>query len=197
MADRARRGGATILTNTRMEEIKVEPKNLIIATGRYRKESLKCCYYGYKSHFTNLDVDCLEMHAFSGGYYGIAPIEEGKFNVAGISTTPMEGEWMKASIPNFGVRKTPDWENTYFIGDAAGTIPPATGNGLTMALLSGVMGAEYALKGDVAGFKKAWHRRFSSQITFGKLAHHLLLKPTIAKRMTGFIPYFYQKTQIV
>ena len=196
LADRARRGGATILTNTRIEEIEIEPKNLIIATGRYRKESFKCCYYGYKSHFTNLEADCLEMHAFSGGYYGIAPIEEGKFNVASISRSdspPMEGEWMKASIPNFGVRKTPNWENTYFIGDAAGTIPPATGNGLTMALLSGVMGAEYALKGDVAGFKKAWHRRFSSQIYWGKVAHHILLKPSIAKRMTGLIPILLPK----
>ena len=44
------------------------------------------------------------------------------------------GRWMNAPIPAFGIKQTPNWLDTYFIGDAAVTIPPACGDGLAMAI---------------------------------------------------------------
>lgn len=85
--------------------------------------------------------------------------------------------WMEAFIPEFGLRSPPDWPRTYWIGDAAGTIPPASGNGLSLALASGCLAAEYASRNDPAGFKKAWKKRCASQIFYGKCLHKLFLNP--------------------
>jgi menaquinone-9 beta-reductase len=85
--------------------------------------------------------------------------------------------WMQVSIPEFGIKSLPLWPRTYFIGDAAGTIPPASGNGLSMALTSGYLAAEYAIKNDDHGFKKAWHKRYAHPIRMGKCLHHLMLRP--------------------
>jgi flavin-dependent dehydrogenase len=95
-------------------------------------------------------------------------------------------EWMCTSIPQFGIKQIPDWENTYFIGDAAGTIPPATGCGLTIAISSGVLAAEYALRSDYKGFRKKWISRYGSQIQWGKQLHRMMVQPAIS---TGFIHF--------
>lgn len=86
-------------------------------------------------------------------------------------------KWMVVQVPEFGVRSTPDWPRTYFIGDAAGTIPPASGNGLTLALTSGYLAAEYALRDDPVGFKKMWKQRCSSQIFFARALHRVMMNP--------------------
>jgi flavin-dependent dehydrogenase len=92
-------------------------------------------------------------------------------------------EWMTASIPEFGIKETPDWPQTYFIGDALATIPPITGNGLSMAMEGGMMAAEYAICNDVIEFKKAWKQRFKRPVFFGKILHQVAMNPSIGKRM--------------
>ena len=90
------------------------------------------------------------MFFFDGAYTGVSPVEDGKFNVACLSSAAKYNEWksaaefmmhlrsenapfnrllergkclfsnwMTVSAPEFGMRKTPDWPHTYFIGDAA------------------------------------------------------------------------------
>ena len=88
-------------------------------------------------------------------------------------------DWLEAFIPEFGLRLTPDWPRTYWIGDAAGTIPPASGNGLSLALASGCLAAEYASRDDPVGFKRAWRKRCASQIFYGKGLHQLMFHPTL------------------
>jgi flavin-dependent dehydrogenase len=94
-------------------------------------------------------------------------------------------EWMSASIPAYGLKNTPSWENCYFIGDAAGTIPPATGNGLAMAISGGILAAEYAREGDHSGFKRAWQQRHRLQIHVGKMLHHIMMKPWLGGSVTS------------
>lgn len=99
--------------------------------------------------------------------------------------------WMQAMLPEFGIKQTPAWPNTYFIGDSAGTIPPASGNGLTMALIGGHMAADYAFKGQFQEFKKKWKRKFHSQILVGKLLHKLMFNPGYGKiflKVNDFFP---------
>ncbi|MBA3722894.1 MAG: NAD(P)-binding domain-containing protein [Parachlamydiaceae bacterium] len=88
-------------------------------------------------------------------------------------------EWMKASVPEFGLKKTPNWKDAYFIGDAIMTIPPTTGEGLSMGILGGYLAAEYAFEGRDDEFKKKWLKQCSSQIFWGKILHHIMLNPTI------------------
>lgn len=105
-------------------------------------------------------------------------------------------QWMTAAIPAFGIKQTPDWLDTYFIGDAAGTIPPACGNGLAMAILGGRLGAEYAVRFQAQKFKKMWVKRCSSQMFWGKLLHHFLLSPSHSNHLLKLghsFPYLTRK----
>ena len=104
--------------------------------------------------------------------------------------------WMETSVPEFGLRSPPNWPRTYWIGDAASTIPPASGNGLSLALASGYLAAEFAMRDDPLSFKKAWRQRCFNQILFGKGLHHLFLHPLLgngAMRVSHWFPSLAQK----
>lgn len=94
-------------------------------------------------------------------------------------------QWMCAPIPEFGIRQQPAWPQAFFIGDAAGVIPPATGNGLAMGLTSGILAADYALKGDDTGYKRRWDQEYRARISRGIYLHRLFLSPSMATT----IPY--------
>lgn len=87
--------------------------------------------------------------------------------------------WMEAYVPEFGLRSTPNWPQTYWIGDASSTIPPACGNGLSLAIASGYLAAEFAARDDAAGFKQAWRKHCASQIRLGKRLHQIFLNPPV------------------
>jgi flavin-dependent dehydrogenase len=243
LAQKARKEGATIKTQTYVDVLNpltrelhlssgetIKAKHLIIATGRlpntisnsqsYTEKTIppKFFYKGIKAHFEGFpNHNSLEMFSFKDAYVGISPIEKDQFNVACLAAvhkmekckSPDElvqqlrsenryfdayfahgrmlfQEWMCTSIPQFGIKQVPDWENTYFIGDAAGTIPPATGCGLTIAISSGILAAEYALRGDFKGFRKMWISRYGTQIRWGKQLHRMMVQPAIS---TGFIHF--------
>lgn len=106
------------------------------------------------------------------------------------------GQWMNATIPAFGIKKTPDWLDTYFIGDAAVTIPPACGNGLTMAIFGGRLAAEYAVRFQTQEFKEMWVKRCSSQMFWAKLLHKLLMNPSLSSPLLNIgnaFPYLSRK----
>lgn len=228
---RAVTGGASILTNCKVEKVSQESyghklelssgeviyaKNLIIATGKIPNFNLSPPvkqYIGIKAHFENIQIDdSLQMFAFNRAYIGISPIEKCKYNVACLaeidhankwespelfinalkqknreldrlfnSSTMLFPEWMTATIPAFGIRTTPPWPSTYFIGDASCSIPPITGGGLSMAIIGGCMAADYAMNEDAVGFKKAWKARIKSSIFFGKIFHRLITSPFFGK----------------
>lgn len=105
-------------------------------------------------------------------------------------------EWMEARVPEFGLRFTPDWPRTYFIGDAVGTIPPATGRGLSFAITSGYLSAEFAVQDNPKGFKKMWSKRCKSPLFFGKVVHHAFLNPFInawCLRVANCSPFLAQQ----
>lgn len=97
------------------------------------------------------------------------------------SGTLIFDDWLFTKAPNFEAKTNPLLKNIYFIGDAAGTIPPATGNGLGMAITSGYMAADYAVTQDYEGFQKAWKRRYAARIKRGQLLHHMMTKPQLTK----------------
>ena len=174
--------------------------DLIISSGRFSGTSVPK-YVGLKAYFKGIDVDSgLEMYPLPGGYAGLSPVGEGYANLTSLlpinitnptklyefaphlkrrlqNGEPAWDEWMSCMIPAFGIKKTPSQPNTYFIGDAAGTIPPASGLGLSIAITSGCMAAEYAAKSDGLEFKKAWHKKFKRVFTLGHTLHWLLTHP--------------------
>lgn len=165
---------------------------------------IKAHFEGFLNH------DHLKMFLFKDGYVGISPIEQGKFNAAclvGMDRVKRLGspekimtqlmsenlqfkeyilsgrqlfDWMSVVIPNLGIKDTSIYGSCYVVGDGAGTIPPATGNGLSMAISSGILAAEYAIRGDPLGFRKAWHNKYHNQIRWGKLLHQIMTNPLLS-----------------
>lgn len=109
-------------------------------------------------------------------------------------------DWLTGPVPEFGIRHHPQWPNALFIGDAAGVIPPATGNGLAMGLSSGILAAEYALKGQSETYQKQWNKVYRGRISKGMLLHRLFLSPTFSRAiplvssLIPALPYYLFKT---
>lgn len=90
-------------------------------------------------------------------------------------------EWMSTPVPSFGFKLTPNWLDAYFIGDAAMSIPPACGGGLSLAISTGHLAAQYLKIKDPVGFKKRCRLQFKSQMVVAKGLHHLMMRPTLNK----------------
>lgn len=68
----------------------------------------------------------------------------------------------------------------YFIGDAAGTIPPITGNGLGLSIRGGILAADFAVKKDWKSFKKIFGESFLALQSFGgRVLHFVALHPLL------------------
>ena len=169
---------------------------------------------------SNCTVNHLEMFSFKSAYLGISPVEENKVNVACLAdlrsiqdTDPLEfieklietnhhlasilnqrtnllDHWMITPIPPFGIKSTPDWIDCYFIGDAAVTVPPACGNGLSMAIAGGCLSAEYAIRKEYQTFKKVWLKRCSSQLYWAQILHKIMLNPLYGNPLIGIVKVF-------
>ncbi len=153
----------------------------------------------------------IEMHCFKGGYAGISQIAPKTFNVACLvrldqvadpatfidSLAQQQGlarfqeryqglrmlfpQWITAKVPEFGLKQNPSWPNVYWIGDAAGTIPPVCGDGLGIALTTGVMAADYLVHSNAEAFRRDWRKRYRARFFWGKLLHHIVLRPSLSK----------------
>lgn len=87
--------------------------------------------------------------------------------------------WITVPVFAFGKKIVPDWPQSYFIGDAAAGIYPASGNGLAMGITSGIMAAHYALQGKDHEYKQAWHQRYSKRLKVAELLHYMFMHPTL------------------
>lgn len=156
----------------------------------------------------------LEMFSFNGAYIGLSPVEDNKLNVACLADLKAVGDtdpllfierlisrhpklnallsnrtnlfdhWMIAPLPSFGLKDTPNWPDAYFIGDAAATVPPACGNGLSLAITGGCLAAEYLSKREASAFKSIWAKRCSKQLFWANLIHKLMMNPSLGN---GFL----------
>lgn len=253
LAREAKRLGAHLLTNTRVEKWQTlanqehelllsdgqtfRAKHLLLATGRLPSLQPKPSpplYLGFKAHFRGLRfTSTLEMFSSPGLYLGIVPVEDGLYNLAGLAhlavaqetasldhllasvrkihpaldaymseAIPQFREWMQVRIPRFGLKDTTPLPRTYYIGDAALTVPPACGNGLSLAVQSGCMGAHHALQDDAMGFRRSWQRRVKRQLFFDQILHHMMLHPRygnpflrVAQRFPALAQKFYHWTR--
>lgn len=111
-------------------------------------------------------------------------------------------EWMHTDVPHFGIKSTPTWKDTYFMGDAIGTIPPACGGGLALAISSGYLAAEYARASKYEEYQKNWLKHFGSPIKWGKGLHAIFLRPSwieaglkLVKQMPSLAQWIFNLTR--
>jgi flavin-dependent dehydrogenase len=115
---------------------------------------------------------------------------------------PQFVEWMQTRIPRFGLKNIMLLPRTYYIGDAILTVPPACGNGLSLAIHSGCSAAHYAMQDDPIGFHRFWRSHVKRQLFFDQLLHHLLLHPSCGdlfcraiRRFPSLAQRFYHLTR--
>lgn len=107
------------------------------------------------------------------------------------SSRRLFSDWKVAVVPHFGERTPPVWEGCYFLGDAMGSIAPASGDGLAMAVTSGWLAAEYALADDPDGFRWAWRKVYRHRLRWAAMLHRVMMRPALAKgacRLAHFYP---------
>lgn len=187
----------------------ISARQLMIGTGRIPQLNQKAPemrYVGFKAHFENIDIhDCVEMQLFPGGYLGISNVDAKINNVACLAKKeyvqqPEEfiqallqkinrfskarmvfPKWLTGQLPEFGIRKNQDLPNVFWIGDAAGSIPPVCGDGLAIAITSGCMAADYFLSEGAIAFHKAWLKRYRRRFFMAKWIHRVMITPGINK----------------
>ena len=206
LAESAARSGANIRTGVKVGGLKdqtvtlddgsvIESKHLIIGTGRVLGGGPPDFpYMGFKAHVEGVVTEnALEMHLVPGGYVGVSQVEKGVVNIAGIVKkecftspdqysalrVPNHVQWMVSPVPEFGIKTRSPHPNRFFVGDAAGTIPPICGGGLAMSLTAGQMAAEHLLNGkDGIAFAAAWNKRYQSRIKWGQRLQWTVMHPT-------------------
>ena len=125
-------------------------------------------WLGLKAHFEDLELSAdLELHMQDRGYVGLTRVEDGRVNVCGLfRAVKSSGELASAceaagmnslavrlraarlvagsnkGVSNFQLGWQPAVRDRICIGDAAAMIPPFTGNGMAMALQSGIAAAD-------------------------------------------------------
>jgi menaquinone-9 beta-reductase len=164
LAKRFVEAGGALRAGERME---ADGEGVVCATGRRKSEK---GWLGLKAHYAGVGLAAdLEIHLQDGGYVGLTRVEDGHVNVCGLFRNPIaSGEDALASACDLAglehlaaqlrdARLIPGtlkgvthfslgWQRAstgrVCIGDAAAMIPPFTGNGMTMALQSGLLASE-------------------------------------------------------
>jgi flavin-dependent dehydrogenase len=173
----------------------IQTEKILISAGRFFSKNGKkpeTKYVGYKAHFTGKKINSLIMHMHSDGYFGFLPLEDGTINVTLLqkrgkdhvlkamnkhleNLSIWEPGWIKVEAPDFGIKDNPLEKNIYYLGDACASIPPITGLGVTLALLSGVVAGKTCLTLSSEKYQKLWIKNFKKPIKIGILIHKLSL----------------------
>jgi len=191
---------------------KIEAKEVIFSTGRFQGmaslENLP--YQGIKNHYMMENPpDALNMVFFPDGYLGFSPIDHNKSVLSCLvkqkeikiekllkiypldkylkNQEPLFQNWLTTPVGPFGCKKLPPWANSYFVGDAAATIPPISGQGMTISLISGQMVAEYVVNGRYEEYRKMWKKRFYKRIALSSMLHAAALSPKVAPKLFYFL----------
>lgn len=170
----------------------------------------KIKYWGLKSHFEGIEMDdAVEMHRIPGGYLGISKIDAHTTNIAcllkkelfpkiedkGFAFLSSDAylkqrlsearmslpKWLVGQLPEFGIHRNPSLEKVFWIGDAAGSIPPVSGEGLAIAVTSGYMAADYYLNSNAGQFKVDWLKRYRKRFFIAQKMHKIALSPTLSR----------------
>lgn len=154
----------------------------------------------------------IELHLFDGGYAGLLIQEDGATNLcltvtrarmagkpeallAGlIAEAPLLGErigtmpsqWEAVAGVPYGWRAQSTSPGCYRVGDQAAVIASLAGDGIAIALASGVAAAHACLAGeDAQAWQRAFARRAARPIRVAEALRRLAAKPTTRRLMMG------------
>lgn len=190
-------------------------RTVIDASGRWSKLSRAAGptdgWLGLKAHFAATQTqDSTDLYFFDGGYCGVQPVGAGRLNVcamvrAGVACTldevftrhPRLAEasrrWREmmaplATSPLIFRPPTPVRGGILCAGDAAGFIDPFVGDGIALALRTGVMAAEilcqtaFDAEGAARGYRLEYERQVAPLFRAAARVRRLLTLPQTVRR---------------
>ncbi len=163
-------------------------------------------WIGLKAHFAGEHaLSSTDVYFFSGGYCGVQPISADKINAsamvrADVATTldevfashPRLNErsktWMRitdlvTTSPLVHVTPEPVIDGVFNAGDAAAFIDPFVGDGISLALRSGILAAQCSSSTEYAS---EYTRRFSRAFQTAALARKIVHAPEPIRRIAAF-----------
>ena len=164
-------------------------------------------WIGLKAHFSGEQAPpSTDIYFFEGGYCGVQPIGPNEVNASAmvrsdVSTTLEQvfdahpvlhrrsRAWTQtfstlSTSPLIHARPIPLENGVLNAGDAAGFIDPFVGDGISLALRSGVLAAKCA--SDASFYEKEYMRRFGRIFDTAALARKIVHAPEFVRRMAIF-----------
>ena len=187
---------------------------VINATGRWsnlRRPSLAESgprRIGIKAHFAGEAAPpSTDIYFFAGGYCGVQPIGERRVNASAMVCADIATslEQVFAAHPQLWLRSR-SWEQVtetvttsplihavpepvtdgvMNAGDAAAFIDPFTGDGISLALRSGVLAAQSAIEGGCARYAREYHARFARAFRTAAFTRKLSRAPVNVRRVAA------------
>jgi flavin-dependent dehydrogenase len=169
---------------------------------------------------TNTLEGVIELHLYDGGYAGLLLQEDGRANLClsasrdllkaagGIEPLVQRladdlpafaerlgqgeaGAWSAVSGVPYGWRASETVEGVYRVGDQAAVIASLAGDGIAIALESGVAAAKAIAGGtSSADFQKAWARRARRPIGLAEVLRRSAESPMARDGMMGLLQWF-------
>ena len=190
-------------------------KAIVNATGRWsnvRRVSLVNSgprWIGVKAHFAGEQAPpSTDIYFFEGGYCGVQPLASGKVNASAMvrADVATSMEQVFAAHPQLWLRSRaweqvtetvttsplihgapePVTDGVMNVGDAAAFIDPFTGDGISLALRSGVLAAQCAVDGGPERYARGYHARFTRAFQTAALTRKLSRAPESVRRVAAF-----------
>lgn len=199
--------------------VNADRDGIVWAGGRLKQNG---GWVGLKAHYTDFDLGAdLEIHLHDGSYVGLTRVEGDEVNVCGLfrgtragpslaetcaarglvelsariaASKVVPGSFKGVSHFSLGWQKAV--EKRVCIGDAAAMIPPFTGNGMTMALQSGIAASEFVAEWsrgeiewpDVQARVAAAHRRlFARRLRWAIFLQSVLIRRPFRRLALGIL----------
>ncbi|MGZ4789505.1 MAG: NAD(P)/FAD-dependent oxidoreductase [Terriglobales bacterium] len=199
----------------RIDDVEIAVGSVINASGRWsnvRRSSLVDSgprWIGIKAHFAGEQAPpSTDIYFFEGGYCGVQPLATGRINASAMVRAEVATSLQQvfAAHPQLWLRSR-GWEqiaetvttsplihsapepitnNVMNAGDAAGFIDPFTGDGISLALRSGVLAAQCAIDEEPQRYAREYHARFAQAFKTAEFTRKLSRAPETVRRIAAF-----------
>jgi menaquinone-9 beta-reductase len=198
----------------RIDDQPVAADAVINASGRWsnlrRSSSTQDAarWIGIKAHFAGEHAPpSTDIYFFDGGYCGVQPISASRINAsamvrADIATSLEEvfaahpQLWLRSraweqitdavtTSPLIHAAPEPVTNGVLNAGDAAAFIDPFTGDGISLALRSGVLAAQCAFEGSTERYAREYHVRFARAFQTAAFTRKLSRAPVGVRRIAA------------
>ncbi len=202
----------------------IQARAVLNASGRWSRLSAKHehrgdAWIGLKAHFSGEADDSVDLYFFPNGYCGVQAVAPGVLNACALvkqgTISDLAGVFLKnrilycrakqwkpktetfATAPVYLGPRSPVREGVLQVGDAAGFVDPFVGDGISLALRSGVLAGRTVLSAAQGDYAQLYAHAFSGifrssqfvrkALSFSSIVQPILLRTVLVPGMSRHI----------